>query len=167
VLAGLLCANVASGDSIIDIDGLEASLTGDGTSDLPASDLNGWFSASDPQQSFPEEPDPSQPWTSPANIATLDYWLSLVLELGDDPSLLTQLYGLGMISSPDPSTPPVSQVSLVSQVSTQQSQGDVPEPVTLVLFAGGLALLGLYVAERGRRARYEPIPAAIIEHGPL
>lgn len=65
VVAWLLCANLASGDSIIDIDGLDVSMTDDGTNDLLASDLDGWFSTSDAQQSFPAEPDPSQPWTSP------------------------------------------------------------------------------------------------------
>ena len=167
VFAWLLCANVAEADLISDT----SALTGDNaTGDLPPTDLNGWFFSLDSEPPFPTEPDPSQPWTSPANIATLNYWLSLVMELGDDPSLLTQLYGLGMISSPDPATPPVSQVSQVSQVSevsTQEGPSDVPEPGTLGLFAGGLALLGLYAAERARRLRYETIPAAIIKYGPL
>lgn len=156
-LACLLCANVAAADVIGGT--ADTSALDDGTGDLPAADLSGWFSL-DPQLPFPTEPDPSLPWTSPENLATLNYWLSLVLELGDDPSLLAQLYGLGMISSPDPATP-------VSQVSSQQTPSNVPEPVTLGLFIGGLALMGLYPAERARRLRNGLIPAAIIRYGPL
>jgi hypothetical protein len=46
---------VASGDSIIDMDGLDVSLTGE----PPAADLNRWFSTSDSQPSFPAEPNPN------------------------------------------------------------------------------------------------------------
>jgi hypothetical protein len=178
VLAWLLSSNVAAADEIIQIDGLDATIPSDGTGDTPATDLNGWFFSVDPQLPFPTESDPSQPdlsqpWTSAANISTLDYWLSLVMELEDDPSLLTRLYGLGMIGSPDPATPVVSQVSSVSQVNqggqqlAQDSLSDVPEPVTLALIAGGFALLGLYTVERARRLRDGTTPLAIIDHGPL
>jgi len=158
-LACLLCANVAAAGVISGT--ADTSALDDGTGDLPASDLSGWFFSLDPQLPFPTEPDPSQPWTSPENIATLNYWLSLVMELGDDPSLLVQLYGLGMISSPDPATRPASQVS------TQQTPGNVPEPVTMGLFMWGLAVLGLYALERARRLKSGLGPAAIIRYGPL
>jgi hypothetical protein len=89
------------------------------------------------------------------------------MELGDDLSLLTQLYGLGMISSPG-----FFRAAGESGISGKPGEytgerGRCPEPVKLRLFAAGLALLGLYAAERGRRLRYEPIPAAIIDYGPL
>jgi hypothetical protein len=174
-LAWLLGAKVAAADEIIEIDGVDLTVSDGTVSDTTAADLDGWFSNGNTPLPFPAEPDPSQPWTSAANIATLDYWLSLVMELGDDPSLLSQLYGLGMISSPDPATAPVSQVSQeslvsqVSQVSGQGTESEVPEPVTLGLFLGGLSFLGLYAAERARRSRDEPMPAAIIvcRYGPL
>jgi len=186
VLAWLLCAKVAAADQIVEIDWLNGPVSTDGnnagTVDLAASEMNGWFFSPDPEPPFPTEPDPSQPWTSAANIATMDYWLSLVMELGDDPSLLTQLYGLGMITSPDPATPPVftvssvSQVSPVSELNSQEGPGNVPEPVTRGLLGAGLVFLGLYAglypAQRARRTRGQSglvIPAAIMvcSYGPL
>src|ERR1700733_9123990 len=104
VLAWLVCTNVAKADSIANISGQDLSSFDEGTDDSSDSGLSGWFFNPNPEQSFPSEPDPSQAWTSPDNIATLEYWLSLVVQLGDDPSLLTQLDGLGMISSPNLAT---------------------------------------------------------------
>ncbi len=146
MLAGLVCANVAKADSIGNVTGPAVSSLDDGTDD---SGLSGWFFNPDPQQPFPSEPDPSEPWTSPDNIATLEYWLSLVAQLGNDPALLTQLYGLGMISSPNLAT---AQVTLADLENSQQTQGTVPEPLTLALIGGGLAFLGLYAAKRSRLA---------------
>jgi len=164
VLAWFLGPNVAAADSISGT--VDTSAPDDGTGDLPPADLSGWFFNLDPQLPFPTEPDPSQPdlsqaWTSPENIATLNYWLNLVTQLGDDPSLLAQLYGLGMISSPD------RAALMVSQVSNQESPSDVPEPATRRLFMEGLALLGLNATERARRLRNGLVPAAIIRYGPL
>ena len=71
---------------------------------------------------------------------------------------------------PDPATPPVVQVSLVSpvsSVSSQQIAGNAPEPMTLELFIGGLAFFGLYSAERARRLRDRLTAVAIMNHGPL
>jgi hypothetical protein len=150
-LGWLLCANAATADVTGDTNGPEVSAIDDWTGGPPPTDLSGWFFSLDPQQPFPTEPDPSQPWTSPENIATMNYWLSLVTELGDDPSLLTPLYGLGMIGSPNSTTP--------SQQTSEQGPSDVAEPVTQGLFGEGLALMGLYAAERCRRIRangYEP-----------
>ena len=79
ILAWLPGANLASADSIVDTSGLGVS---DTIGDLPAPDLDGWFFSPDTELTFPTEPNPSQPWTSAANIATLDYWLSLVMEPG-------------------------------------------------------------------------------------
>jgi len=143
VLALSVCVNAAKADSIANISGLDlssldVSSVDDGSDD---SGLSGWFFNPDPPQPFPSEPDPSQPWTSPENIATLEYWLSLVAELGDDPSLLSQLYGLGMISSPNLAT---ADVTLADLENSQETTGNVPEPLTLALIGGGLALLGLY-----------------------
>lgn len=153
-LAWLVCANAAKADSIVsltgvsslDVSGSDVSGSDDGTGD---SGLPGWFFNPDPPSPFPSEPDPSQPWTSPDNIATLEYWLSLVVELGDDPSLLTQLYGLGMISSP---TLASAQATLADVENSQPATSTVPEPLSLALTGGGLALLGLYAAKRFRVA---------------
>jgi hypothetical protein len=151
VLVWLVCANVAKADSIANISGLDlssldVSSPDDGTDD---SGLSGWFFNPNPQQPFPSEPDPAQPWTSPENIATLEYWLSLVVQLGDDPSLLTQLYGLGMISSPNLAA---AQATLADLENAQQTPGSVPEPLTLAMVGGGLAFLGLYASKRSRLA---------------
>jgi hypothetical protein len=154
VLTWLLFANIAVAD---DVTPASVSAIDDGTGDLPAADLGGWFFNPDPNLPFPPEPDPSQPWTSPENLATINYWLSLVLDysidLGNDPSnasaLLAQLYELGMISSPDLTSAQIGQVILSNdELISQQTDGDTPEPATLGLLGGGLALLGLYGAER-------------------
>jgi hypothetical protein len=149
VLAWLVCTNVAKADSISSVSGLDVSSLDDGTGDSSDSGLSGWFFNPNPQQPFPSEPDPSQTWTSPDNIATLEYWLSLVVQLGDDPSLLTQLYGLGMISSPNLAT---AQATLADLENSQQTPGSVPEPLTLALVGGGLAFMGLYASKRSRLA---------------
>jgi hypothetical protein len=151
LVLGGVCANAAKADSISSLTGravssVAVSSLDDGTGD---SGLSGWFFNPDPPQSFPSEPDPSQPWTSPENIATLEYWLSLVVELGNDPSLLTQLYGLGMIGSPNLAS---AQATLTTLENSQETPGNVPEPLTLALIGGGLAFLGLYAAKRSRLA---------------
>ena len=146
-----LCANVAKADSISILTGYAmssgvVSSLDDGIGD---SDLNGWFFNPDPPPSFPSEPDPSQPWTSPENVATLEYWLSVVVEIGDDPSLLARLYGLGMIDSPNLA---IAEATLADLETSRQTAGSVPEPLTLALIGGGLALMGLYAAKRSRLA---------------
>jgi hypothetical protein len=152
VLAWLPFASTAAAD---DITAVSVSVVDDGIGDLPASDLSGWFFSPDPDPPFPAEPDPSQAWTSPENLETMNYWLSLVEELGDDPSndpsndpsLLPQLYGLGMIRSPDLTPAQISRLILSNnELISQKTVGDVPEPATLGLLGGGLALLGLYAA---------------------
>jgi hypothetical protein len=151
VLMWLLFANAAAAD---DDTAVSISVVDDGLGDLPASDLSGWFFSPDPDLPFPPEPDPSQPWTSPENIETINYWLSLVMDLGSDPSLLSQLYGLGMISSPDLTSVQISQLILSNdQLISQETTGSTPEPVTMGLLGGGLALLGLCAAARARRIR--------------
>ncbi len=150
-LAWLFVANAAAADETAVSNTV---IIDDGMGDLPASDMTGWFNNPDPGQPFPPEPDPSQPWTSPENLATINYWLGIVLELGDDPSLLSQLYEMGMISSPDLTSTQISQLILSNdQLISQDTSGSVPEPVTPWLLCGGLAFLGLYAAERGRRVR--------------
>ena len=150
VLAWLFVANAAAADEMAGSD----TVIDDGMGDLPASDLTGWFFNPDPGQPFPPEPDPSQPWTSPENLATINYYLAIVQELGNDPSLLSQLYGMGMISSPDLTSTQISQLILSNdQLISQDTAGSVPEPVSLELLGGGLAFLGIYAVGRARRIR--------------
>lgn len=148
--AGLLCANVAVADD--GSPGVNMPVVDDGLGDLPGGGTNGWFfNPDDPPAPFPVEPpfgQPGfgQPWTSAANIATLNYWLSLVTESGDDPALLSELYGLGMISAPD-------QAAVSEALTSEEGRGGVPEPWTQGLLGGGLGLLGFYAAKRGGRVR--------------
>jgi hypothetical protein len=149
VFAFLLFANAAAAD---DVTAGSVYIIDDGIGDLPAADMNGWFFNPDPDLPFPAEPDPSQPWTSAANIETMNYWLSLVMDLWDDQTLLSQLYGMGMISSPDLTTTQISRLILSNdQLISQETSGSVPEPVTIGLLGGGLAFLGLYAVARKRR----------------
>jgi hypothetical protein len=151
MLTWLLLANAAAADADTAV---SVSVIDDGTGDVPASDLNGWFFNSDLDLPFPPDPDPSQPWTSPENLATINYWLGLVISLGNDPAPLSQLYGLGMISSQDPTLAQIGQTILSNdELIFQETTGSVPEPETWGLFGGGLALLGLCAVERARRNR--------------
>jgi len=154
VSAWLLGANVAAANTVGRAGEQDISIPGDGAGNLPASDLSGWFFILDNLQGFPStalpQPDLSQPWTSANNIATMNYWLSLVMELGDNPSLLPHLYGLGMTDLPAPATQ-------LSQSESQQSPGNAPEPFTGGLLGGGLALLWFYAAQRARRIRRGPV----------
>jgi hypothetical protein len=150
VVAWLFVANAAAADETAGI----GTVIDDGIGDLPPSDLTGWFFNPNPDQPFPPEPDPSQPWTSPENLETINYWLSLVVDLGNDQFILSQMYGLGMISSPDLTPMQISQLILSNdQLIAQETAASTPEPVTLGLLGGGLALLGLYAAGRARRNR--------------
>lgn len=135
----LLSACLANADSISNPGGQTVSTSNESLGDVPAADLNGWFFTLDPNQV-----DPSQPFTSPANIAIIDYWLSFVAELGDDPALLPQLYGMGMIDS---TTMTAMEASMQS---SNTSVAAVPEPVTGFLLGGGMLILGFFKARRTR-----------------
>jgi hypothetical protein len=154
LLSCLLCAHVATASTIGNAVGQDVSDPDDGTGNLPPSDLSGWFFSLDrrPLASTPglSEADFSQAWTSAQNIATLNYWLSLVMELGDDPTLIAGLDGLGMADSPASAKP---QFDEPGPAVSHPSPGSVPEPVTAGLFAGGLLFLGLYAKKRARRTR--------------
>ena len=144
----LVCVSVALADDLT----LSENSSIDGSAnDLMPGGLTGWFFTSDNPPPYPVETDAGQPWTSPDNIATLDYWLSLVAELQYDPSLLQELYGLGMISAPDAAAVAsaqtfVSQAAQADQPTGLEDEGGAPEPGTLGLLAGSLVLLGLSAA---------------------
>jgi hypothetical protein len=153
-LMWLLFANIAAADDTATV---TVSAFDDGTGDLPPGDFGGWFFNPDPNLPFPPEPDPSQPWTSPENLETINYWLSLITEwsigLDNDSSnaaaLLSQLYALGMISSPNLTPAQIGQVILSNEaLISQETDSATPEPATLGLLGGGLALLGLYGSRR-------------------
>jgi hypothetical protein len=118
--AWLCCANPAAADTtgIVDISPLD-----DGLADTPPADIEGWFLTFDP----------SNQWTTAANIATMESWLAVVEELSADASVVSpvvsQLQGLIAESS--------------STTYSETSQSTVPEPATLELLAGALAILAL------------------------
>jgi hypothetical protein len=111
-LACLVSVSLAPAATIADAPGPFLSSPDDAAYILPPSGLSGWFFDLNPNQSFPSQPDPSSAWTSADNIATMNYWQSLVLAVGNDPALLSGLYGLGMIDPATPATLELSQLNL-------------------------------------------------------
>jgi hypothetical protein len=105
-------------------------------------DYSGWFYTST-GPIFPSQTDLSQAWTSAANIALMNSWLSLVTAAGQsgDPAALAALVGLGMNQSAVDSL-----VTSQSLSSTTQQAPSAPEPALLGLLGGGLALLCIYTA---------------------
>jgi hypothetical protein len=138
LLACMMYVSSAAGDTIANPATFGLSDLENGLGNLPPAQLSGWFSNASPFYS-----DPAQPWTSAANIATLDYWASLVARFGENPELLSQLYGLGMT---DPLL--ISQTSAVPQASSQQTPAVVPEPGTLGILGFALGILGIFVGTR-------------------
>ena len=128
----LCCVSPAAADTggIVDV-----SVLDDGLADVPPADLEGWFLTFDP----------SNQWTSATNIATMESWLTIVEELGVDPSLVTQLQGLVTYES-----------SLTTNSQTDQSL--VPEPATLELLGGALAILALCARKLCLATRGSSIP---------
>jgi hypothetical protein len=130
LIAGLFCASPAAAGTIEFTDGwgvpdedLSAILA-----QLNEWSLSQWFIALEP----------ANQWTSAANLATMDSWITIVDELsGIDPSLLSELYGLGMIG-------PSTQEAGVS---------NTPEPVLMGFLGVALLALGFYGAKRTRRMR--------------
>jgi hypothetical protein len=115
--AWLCCPSPAAADTggTVDISALE-----DGLSDIPPAELAGWFLTFDP----------SNQWTSAANIETMVSWLLVAEEISIDPSLLAQLEVLEADNVPSPA-------------NSQTDQSLVPEPGTLELLGGALAILAL------------------------
>lgn len=152
-LALLVYAGVGVADDATNED---TSTVDDGIGDLPPSGLTEWFFDTEGPLPSRVEAVPGEPWTSPANIAILDYWLSLVADLGEDPALLQELYGLGMISTPDAAGLAAMQAevaSLMDEDASQQEPSDIPEPASLGLLAGGLVFPALYAAVQIWRMR--------------
>ncbi len=77
----------------------------------------------------------------------MNSWLSIVDELsGIDPSLLSELYGLGMITPSVPSAP----------------ISNAPEPTLMAFLGVALLALGLYSTKRARAIREgEEAPAEV------
>lgn len=132
VIAGLFTASLARADTADTSEWLD-----NGTSDVPPTQLSGWFFNPDTTP-FPAPSDPSEQWTSQANIDLINYWLSLVSDLADDPS------SAGAVGDPSAST------ELQDQVQTLVV---APEPATFSMLGGGLAMLGIYGVRRTRRVR--------------
>jgi hypothetical protein len=118
----------------------------DGLDDLPPAQIGGWFF-----NSYPFYSDPSRIWTSAGNIATMNYWASLVAQLGEHPELLAQLYGLGLTDLPGTEWINQSQTTLTTQTNTQLAPAVVPEPATLEILGFALGIFGLYVGTHARQ----------------
>jgi len=146
VLVGLPGGRNAAADETSDT---KDTVFGDGMTYIPPSDLTGWFfSPDDPAALQPS--DPSQIWTSPENIATLNQWLQLATDLGGDSSVLQEMYGFGMISAPNAAAMTAGE-ELVAQVEN----AEVPEPAGFALLTGGLLVMGAAAGIRTwRRRRY-------------
>jgi hypothetical protein len=143
LLASLISAQTTSSDT-------------DSTSDLPPADLSGWMSNGDSGLLFPTVTDPSQPWTSADNLATIAAWDELIAATQGDPTLLAQLVGLGMnsmtVSQMNSLALAVSADSPVTINSSALSDDSsaAPEPALLACLGGGLALLVLIAFARLR-----------------
>lgn len=108
----------------------------EGLGDVPPEDIVGWFLTFDP----------SNQWTSAANIATMESWLAAAEEIAaGNSAALNQLYDLGL------SDPEAAEVYQVVTSDSPDQDDFSPEPATLGLLGGGLAVLGLYTARQVRR----------------
>jgi hypothetical protein len=106
---------------------------------VPPADLTGWFFNPDGPAASPQAPDPSQPWTSQENIATLNAWLSVVSDFGNDPALGV----IGTVSG-----------QLLADSLAPAGQAGAPEPAVLALLSAGLIVLGAMAEVRRRRIRW-------------
>ena len=143
LLASLISAQTISSDT-------------DSTSDLPPADLSGWMSNGNSDLLFPTVADPSQPWTSAANLATISAWDDLIAATQGDPTLLAELVGLGMdsmtvsqMTSLELAVSADSSVTIDSSALSSDSTA-TPEPALLAFLGGGLALLVLIAFARLR-----------------
>ncbi len=147
VLVWLLSGRIAVADETSTTSDTNNTVFGDGMTYVPPSDLTGWFFNPDGPAALTPS-DPSLIWTSPANIATLNEWLQLATDLGDDPSVLQEMDGLGMIG-----VPTAAAVTAAEQLVTQAENPGAPEPAGLALLAAGLLGIGAVAAARARRTR--------------
>jgi hypothetical protein len=127
---------VATANSIND---LASTVFGSGMTYVPPADLTGWFFNPEGLLPFPLAPDPSQPWTSPENIAALKDWLGVVSDLGGDPGIIERFPGSG------------DQAQIDSMAAAQDT--GTPEPPEWALAATGLLMVGAIAEVRRRRKR--------------
>lgn len=138
----LICKLLNPGSALADdIKNIDDTVFGDGMTYVPPADLTGWFFDPSGPAADPVQSDPSQIWTSVANIATLNEWLSIVAGLGDDSASASN----GAVDG--------DALALTQTVGEQTTQGSeaAPEPLTAGLLIAGLALVAGYAAVRMRR----------------
>jgi hypothetical protein len=116
IATGLLVANFAAADSIITVTDIQ--------SDTPLdAEIEAIFGA-------------SMPWTTAANLATIDYWISLIAAPQDSGSLTA-----------DPELPVIlAEENAAGTLSFDTPAGDASvsatsEPATLVLLGSGLSFI--------------------------
>ena len=148
----LITGQTASADIL---SGSVSSVT-DPASDLPPADLSGWFGNGDPGFLFPMPVDPSQPWTSADNLATISAWQSLVAAAQGDPALLAQLVGMGMNSSSSSQELASMLLAISGQIAATGSSVPsaesiaAPESALLAFPGSGLVLFALIAFARLR-----------------
>jgi hypothetical protein len=96
-------------------------------------------------------------WTTPENNYLLGNLLELVTTLGGDSSEIAALFAPGAIFA-DVLVPPAPMPGGAVLITSNEGQGNVPEPATMGLLGGALLLLSLYAMRRLRN---------IYLHGPL
>jgi len=119
IATGLLVADFAAADSIITVTDIE--------SDTPLdAEIEAIFGA-------------SMPWTTAANLATIDYWISLISVPEDSDSRMAELT--------EPELPVVlAEEDAAGTLSFDTPSGDgsvsaTSEPATLVLLGSGLSFI--------------------------
>lgn len=166
LIVGLALVPAASADSLPG-----SGSSADSSPALPPADLGGWFSNGDSEFLFPTPLDPSLPWTSADNLATISAWQSLIGATQGDPALLALLVGMGMNSSSNSQMSSIL-LSVSGQSVTNGSSlpatdvSGAPEPALLGFLGGGAALLAFLamasaVGDRARSVKIigSPCPA--------
>jgi hypothetical protein len=117
IATGLLVADFAAADPIITVTDTQSN------AELEA-EIEAFFG-------------PSMPWTTAGNLATIDYWLSLVPASADSDSLDAEL----AIVTEEEDASGTLPADTPSDDAASSNLSNNPEPATLVLLGSGLVFL--------------------------